>query len=131
MQNITVDGNTYRVHVVPDTVKRIAELIEGPVSGDMLSDRHERDLSGTKFTYQMRIEPDWVNYADYDSLFSLLATPTDSHSVTLPFGQSTITFDAMIQSVDDGLIGNALGVNRWHGMTVRFVPIEPQWRPTT
>lgn len=127
MQNITVDGITYRVHVVPDTIKRLAELIEGPTKGDMLNDRHERDLTGTKLTYQMQIEPDWVNYADYDSLFAQLASPTNTHSVTMPFGQSTITFDAMIQSVNDGLIGNALGVNRWHGMTVRFIPVAPQW----
>ena len=123
---ITVDGIQYRVTVVPDTLKRVAQLIEGRNASDMMSGRHERDLMGTRIPYEMRIEPDWVNYADYDALFDALAQPADSHIVTVPYGQTTLTFAAMIQTVSDGLIGEANGINRWHGMQVSFQPITPQ-----
>lgn len=126
IEQITVDDITYRVRVKPDTIRRIAQLVEGPNAGDMLSGRHERDLLGTKYSYQLDIEPDWVNYEDYDRFYAAITHPNDIHEITVPFGQTTITFGAMIETVEDTLIGSANGVNRWHGLTVHFKPQEPQ-----
>lgn len=120
---ISVDGTVYNVHVVPDTVKRVAALIEGKLAGDMLDGSRTRDLKGTRISYQLRIEPVWTDPASYDALFDALSDPVDAHAVVLPYGQTTITFDAMIETVEDGLIGNANDVNRWHGMTVGFKPL--------
>lgn len=130
IEQITVDGVTYHVRVKPDTIRRIAQLIEGPNAGDMLSGRHERNLIGTKYTYQMDIEPDWQNYADYDSFYYAITAPADSHTITVPFCQTTLTFDAMIETVEDRLIGEANGVNRWHDLTIQFKPINIQRRPS-
>ena len=123
---ITVDGTTYNVHVVPDSVKRVAELLEGPLAGDMLSGRHERDLVGTRYSYQLHVEPVWTDPTDYDAFYDAVTDPVSSHTVVLPYGQTTISFDAMIQTVEDTLIGAANGVNRWHGLTVSFEPVAPQ-----
>ena len=123
---ITVDGTTYNVHVVPDSVKRVAELLEGPLADDMLSGRRERDLIGTKYKYQLHIEPVWTDPTDYDAFYDAVTNPLSSHTVVLPYGQTTISFDAMIATVEDTLIGEANGVNRWHGMIVNFDPIAPQ-----
>lgn len=128
IEEITIDGTTYRVRVKPDTIRRIAALIEGPNAGDMFSGRHERDLIGTKYSYRLEIEPDWVKYADYDAFYDAITAPVDSHIVSLPFGQSTLTFNAMIETVEDTLIGKANGVNRWHGLTVHFKPQSVQRR---
>ena len=123
---ITVDGTTYNVHVVPDSVKRVAELLEGPLADDMLSGRRERDLIGTKYKYQLHIEPVWTDPTDYDAFYDAVTNPLSSHTVVLPYGQTTISFDAMIATVEDTLIGEANGVNRWHGMIINFDPIAPQ-----
>ena len=123
---ITVDGTTYNVHVVPDSVKRVAELLEGPLADDMLSGRRERDLVGTKYSYQLHVEPVWTDPTDYDAFYDAVTNPLSSHTVVLPYGQTTISFDAMIKTVEDTLIGAANGVNRWHGMIVNFDPIAPQ-----
>lgn len=123
---ITVDGTTYNVHVVPDSVKRVAELLEGPLADDMLSGRRERDLVGTKYSYQLHVEPVWTDPTDYDAFYDAVTNPLSSHTVVLPYGQTTISFDAMIATVEDTLIGEANGVNRWHGMIVNFDPIAPQ-----
>ena len=123
---ITIDGRTYNVHAVPDSVKRVAELLEGPLAGDMLSGRHERDLVGTKYRYQLHVEPVWTDPTDYDAFYDAVTAPADSHTVALPYGQTTIVFDAMIQTVEDTLIGAANGVNRWHGLIVSFEPVAPQ-----
>ena len=71
---LIVDGRNYNVHVVPDSVKRIAELLEGPLADDMLSGRRERDLKGTRIGYQLHIEPVWTDPTDYDALFDALMT---------------------------------------------------------
>ena len=123
---ISVDGTTYNVHVVPDSVKRIAQLLEGPNAGDMLSGRHERDLKGTRYAYRLHVEPVWQDPAAYDAFYEAITAPLSSHTVVLPYGQTTIAFEAMIESVEDTLIGEALGVNRWHGCSVGFTPLSPQ-----
>lgn len=126
MDGLIMDARTYDVHVVPDSVKRLAQLLEGVNAGDMLSGLRKRDLKGTNISYTLQIEPKWTNPAEYDALFDRLADPVDTHAITLPYGQTTLTFDAMVQTVEDGLIGEALGVNRWHGLSVKFIPIFPQ-----
>lgn len=127
---ITMDGETYRVLVVYNSMERAFELREGPNAGDMLSDRHERDLLGTKFSYQLDVEPDPEFPDDYDAFFCAISAPLDSHLITLPFGQSTITFDAMIERGRDRYKGKLAGKQRWGGLSVSFVPIAPQRSPT-
>ena len=123
---LIVDGRSYNVHVVPDSVKRIAELLEGPLADDMLSGRRERDLKGTRIGYQLHIEPVWTDPTDYDALFDALSDPVDAHTLVLPYGQTTITFEAMVDRVEDTLIGKANGVNRWHGLILTITPQSPQ-----
>lgn len=130
MDGVTLGGTTYNVHVVPDSVKRIAELMEGVAAGDMISGRHERDLKGTSYSYALQVEPVWTDPAAYDAFYDAVTAPVDAQYVVLPYGQTTIGFNAMIKTVEDGLIGEALGVNRWHGLTVRFIPQSPQREAT-
>lgn len=129
MRGITMDGRTYRVRVVYNTLTRSFDLRSGVNEDYMLSGRHERDLLGTDYIYQMGVEPDPASPEDYDAFFDAVSAPVDSHEVTMPYGQSTITFQAEIQSGEDSWHGRIAGVDRWHGLKVRFNPIEPQRRP--
>lgn len=122
---ITVDGIFYSVHVVYDTIQRSFDIIEGFNSGRMLTGRQTRDVLGTGYSYALNIEPDPANREDYDALYEVLSAPQASHMITLPYGQSSITFEAMVESGTDTFQGRIGGKNNWHGLSVKFTYIEP------
>lgn len=123
---LTVDGRYFRVRVVYDTLARAFELMEGVNAGDMMSGRHERDLKGTGFSYSMQIEPDPDYQTDYDALFDLLSDPVNTHAITVPYGQGTLTYEAEITDGSDVYDGMLSGVKRWKNFQVNFRYISPQ-----
>ena len=125
-KRLIMDGRTYRVRLVYNTLVRAFELLEGPNAGYMLSKRHERDLAGTGFSYSMGIEPDPEYPGDYDDLFDALSNPVSSHVITVPYGQTTMTYAAEITGGSDTYKGTLSGVEQWGGLTVDFRYISPQ-----
>lgn len=129
MTGITMDGKHYRVRVVYNTMDRSFALQNGVNESYMLSGYHERDLLGTGYSYEMGVEPDPMHPEDYDAFYDAVSAPVPSHSVTMPYGQSTITFDAEIQDGKDTWRGRLAGINLWTGLKITFTPISPQRRP--
>lgn len=129
MDGITMDGIFYDVRVKYDTLDRAFRLTEGVNAGDMLSGRHERDLVGTYYDYSLQVEPNPKNRAAYDAFYQAISTPQDTHSIMLPYGQETITFDAMVESGTDRYRGEVSGESRWTGLTVQFSAVKPQRTP--
>lgn len=124
--NIVMDKVTYRVRVRYETLEQSFRIPDGPNAGDMLSGRRERDLIGTYYDYAMAVEPDPRYPSDYDKFYKAISAPVDSHSITLPDGQGTMTFNAMVTEgshVSKGKIG---GVRRWSGLVVYFTALAPQ-----
>ena len=130
-QQLNMDGTTYRVRIVYDTLIRSFELLEGVNAGEMLSGRHERDLLGTGYTYQKPVEPDPRYPTDYDAFFEAISAPVDSHTIIMPYGQTTITYEAMVESGQDTYRGIVGGRTKWRGLTVQYRYIEPQRVPET
>ena len=130
-QQLNMDGTIYRVRIVYDTLVRSFELLEGVNAGEMLSGRHERDLLGTGYTYQMQVEPDPAHPEDYDVFFEAISAPVDSHTIIMPYGQSAITYEAMVESGQDTYRGTVAGQTKWRGLTVQYRYIEPQRVPET
>lgn len=129
MKGITMDGILYHVRVVYNTLEQGFELIEGPNASKMLSGRRELDLLGTEYPYQLAVEPDPAHQDDYDAFFWAISAPVNSHSVTMPSGNGTLTFDAMVRSGKRVYKGKLAGNSRWSGLVVNFDPIEPQRVP--
>lgn len=130
MQGILMDGTLYRVRVVYNTMERSFSLRSGENEDYMISGRHHRDLLGTAYAYEMGIEPNPAYPEDYDAFYQSVSAPVDSHAVTLPYGQETITFQAEVSSGKDAWTGKLAGKNRWTGLKIRFSPISLQRRPT-
>lgn len=128
---ITMDGVAYRLFVRYESLGRSFRLEDGDNAGKMLSGYQKRDLIGTYYDYSMQVEPDPAAPGDYDAFFDAISAPVDSHSLTLPYGQSTITFDAMVTSGDDAYQGKVAGRQRWGGLQVQFTAQAPQKEPTT
>lgn len=128
MNGILMDGTRYRVRVVYNTLARRFDLPSGVNDGYMISRRHQRDLAGTGYSYELGIEPDPAHPEDYDAFYEAVSAPVDSHEITMPYGQGTMTFEAEVSSGEDTWTGKLAGKNRWTGLKVRFSPVELQRR---
>ena len=130
MNGILMDGTTYKVRVVYNSLVRSFELRSGEHEAYMISGRHERDLLGTGYAYQLAVEPDPAHPEAYDAFYEAISSPVPSHKITMPYGQGTLEFDAEILSGEDRLLGKLAGVNRWTGLVVDFQPLSLQHKPT-
>ena len=130
MNGILMDGTTYKVRVVYNSLVRSFELRSGENEDYMISGRHERDLLGTGYAYQLAVEPDPAHPEEYDAFYHAISDPVPSHKITMPYGQGTMEFDAEILGGEDRLLGKLSGVNRWTGLVVDFHPLSLQRKPT-
>ena len=128
-QQLNLHGALSHLWIVYDALAPAFVLMEGVNAGEMISGRHERDLLGTGYTYQMQVEPDPRYPQDYDAFFHAISAPVNSHTIVMPYGQTTITYEAMIESGQDTYQGMMAGRARWRGLTVQYRYIEPQRTP--
>lgn len=126
MTTITVDSNTYHLYIDYESITRQFEIVEGNNKGTAITGTAIRDILGTSYTYEMTVKPDPNYISDYDSFYEVISAPTDYHTVTLPYGQSTIQFKAQIISGDDVYYGNNGGTLDWGALKVTFKPYELQ-----
>ena len=126
MRRITVDGIDYRVNLKYATLVRSFALKEGNNQGDALTGRVIRDVLGTVYDYEIGIEQDPDYPQDYDAFYQIISAPVTSHTVTFPYGQSTLTYEAMITEGSDTYYGTYAGAELWGGLVIRFTAIEPQ-----
>lgn len=129
MAGIQMDGKNYRVRVLYPSVEENARLVEGPNAGEMLSGRRERDLVGTYYDHSLSVQPDPMYPQDYDQFFDDISAPVPAHTITMPHGQGTVTYEAMVSSVSHVCNGVLAGVRRWKGLTVAFSGIRPARLP--
>lgn len=122
----TVDGVSYRVRVPSGGLKRSFQVLDGKNAGRLLSGTMERDIIGTFYNYQLQIERDGASLSEYDQLYEVLSSPTSFHSVTFPYGQETLTFQAYVTEGSDNLLRQMKGKNYWTGLTIQFVAKSPQ-----
>lgn len=125
---LKIDGTEYNVRVVYGSLARAFEIVEGANAGASLTGARIRDIVGTAFSYSLQVEPVPNAAADYDALYEKLAEPVDTHTVELPYGQTTLKFDAIIEAAADTFSGTVAGVKKWNGLTLNFNPEEPQRR---
>lgn len=123
---ITLDGQNYDVRIVYGSLSRTFEILEGSNAGTSLNSTRIRDIHGTRISYSMEIEPNPSNVEDYDAFYEIISSPTDSHSVSFPYGQTQLTFDAMITGGADTYEGKIAGKQRFKTLSLSFVPLEPQ-----
>ena len=127
---ITMDGVPYRLRVKLGTLGRSFRIEESERSGMVKSGEEFRDIIGTYYDYAMDVEPDPAAPEDYDAFFEAISAPVEAHTITLPYGQETITYQAMVSAGEDKQRDKVAGVTRWTGLTVTFKAKKPQRRPT-
>lgn len=125
MSGITIDGTDYDV-IITSEIERDFELKEGRLGGTAQTGREIPDILGTNYTYTMTVEPNKSNFAAYDAFYQAISAPVEYHTITVPYGQSTLTFEARILSGKDRLKRKIGTSRRWGGLKIQFKPIEPQ-----
>lgn len=121
-----VDGVAYNVIVPEGGLKRQGRVLDGESVGRMLSGRMMRDIVGTYYNYAMQIDTRNLDVAQYDALYQVLSAPVDYHTVILPYGQSTLTFQAYVTNLDDELVLMQDGRNLWGNLSFTFVAMQPE-----
>lgn len=127
MSVFSIDGQSFAVDVT--SLKRSGKVTDGKNAGRTADQCMYRDVRGTFYNYSVSLNTSLLSVADYDTLYELLTAPVAFHSVTLPYAQSTYTFDAYVANVDDVLKRIAAGVNYWGDMTFNFIAKAPKRRP--
>ncbi len=124
---ITIDNQTFQVGV--SSIQRTSRIPDGPNSGTAKDGTRIRDVYGTFYDYAVQFDTcAGFSRSDYDNLYYLLTAPVPFHNITIPFGQSTISFPTYIESLDDRIILMADGTI-WGNLTVTFTPKSPQRPP--
>lgn len=119
-----IDGRGFS-GVGVESLKRSFRIPDGTNAGDMLSGDYERDLVGTYYDYDLVITTSDLAVNEYDALFEALSAPVNSHTVEMPYGMTSITFEAMIEGGDDELIPMDDGT-WWGNLNVTIRAKKPQ-----
>lgn len=122
-----VDGQTFS-GVGVESLQRSARISDGPAADYMDSGDYQRDITGTYYDYTLIISAADMLTNEYDAMYEILTSPVDSHTVEMPYGASVLTFEAMIESVDDELIPMDAGT-WWGNMILTFKAKSPQRVP--
>ena len=122
----TIDGVGYNVGVV--SIHRTANIKDGPNADTALSGKRWRDVQGTFYDYTMEVSADGMSREDYDAMYEVLSAPVDSHVLVAPYGQTTISFTACIEVVEDDVLYMDDGT-AWGNLTVNLYAQEAKRKP--
>lgn len=125
MDCVVIDGVRYpNMHVA--SLKRNFAVMDGENAGRVLTGRMERDVIGTFYNYSCVFDPDGASLEEYDSFYEAISAPVDSHIVVLPYGQTTLTFEAYVVNGEDEAVMILDDKAVWGKLSVNFVSMEPQ-----
>lgn len=125
----SVDGVGYpSVNVI--SLERTFAVMDGENAGRTMDGAMRRDIIGTYYNYNMELTSDYSDLSEYDKLYEVLSAPVDSHTLVVPYGQETLTFQAYVANGTDNLLHKRPAFNKWNNLTVNFVAMKPQRRPS-
>lgn len=129
MQNVvSIDGKYYNISVPEKGIKRSFSVLDTDNSGRSTAGDMIRDIIGTYYNYTIQFETKNLSRDEYDDLYETLSAPVDYHVITVPYGQTTLTFNAYVTAGDDTLKHTNRSGNDWSGLSVNFIAMSPQRR---
>ena len=125
----SIDGKEYNVTVPAGGIQRSFSVLDTDKSGRSQSGDMIRDIIGTYYNYSIEINTKMLNYDEYDQLYEIISSPTEYHILTVPYGQTTLTFKAYVTSGSDSFdVKGKDGKIRWKGLKLNFIAMSPQRR---
>lgn len=118
----SVDGIEYRVKC---KVTRSTEIKESSISGLMLNGSYFRDILGTYYSYEIRLEMPLKNKGRYANLIEQLTEPVDGHQFVLPYNNETLLLTGKVVDPEDIYKELESGYTYWHGLQFSIAPNGP------
>lgn len=123
-----IDNVSYpTIHVIK--LQRKFSIVDGALAGRNVQGDMIRDVIGTYYNYTLELWCNNMSQTEYSTFYEIISNPVDSHSITVPYGQETLTFDAYITSGDDELKRMTADSNFWQGISINFIAMKPAKRP--
>ena len=123
-QVVTIDGTSFDVGV--EYIKRKARIEDGPNAGNSKRGDWIRDVYGTFYDYILSFDTSaGLTRADYDTLYNVITAPVEFHTLVVPYGQSTLSFQAGITGAEDNVILMDDGTV-WGNLSITFRAKSPQ-----
>lgn len=121
----SIDGVYYDVIIPEGGIERSFQVLDDDTAGRVLSGKFVRSIIGTYYNYTIQLDTSKMDLAAYDAMYEVLSAPVDCHELVVPYGQTTLLFDAYITAGKDTLklIKNG---NHWEGLSLQFVAMEPE-----
>ena len=125
---LSLDGKEYpNLHVV--SLKRSFAVLDGDNAGRVMTGAMTRDIIGTYYNYSMEIDPVSSGLSEYDEFYESISAPVDSHVLTVPYAQTTLTFDAYVANGEDELVSKYGSRNDWQNLAINFIAMKPKRTP--
>ena len=115
----------FNVRIPEDGIKRSFSVADSDKAGRLLTGRMMRDIIGTFYNYTIDIDTNKLSQSEYDEFYEIVSAPVDYHQISVPYAQTTLTFDAYITSGEDVLKTSNSSGNTWTGLSLNFVAMEP------
>lgn len=129
MAIFTIDGKEFNVTVPSGGIQRSFSVLDTDKSGRSQSGDMIRDIIGTYYNYSIAINTKLLKNKEYDDLYEIISSPAEYHMLTVPYGQTTLTFKAYVTSGTDSFdTVDKNGTKRWKGLKLNFVAMSPQRR---
>ena len=123
-QVVTIDGTSFDVGV--EYIKRQARIEDGPNAGNSKRGDWIRDVYGTFYDYILAFDTSsGLSREDYDTLYDTLTAPVEFHTLVVPYGQSTLSFEAGITGAEDNVILMDDGTV-WGNLSITFRAKSPK-----
>ena len=123
-QVVTIDGTSFDVGV--EYIKRQARIEDGPNAGNSKRGDWIRDVYGTFYDYILAFDTSsGLSREDYDTMYGILTAPVEFHTLVVPYGQSTLSFNAGITGAEDNVILMDDGTV-WGNLSITFRAKSPQ-----
>ena len=123
-QVVTIDGTSFDVGV--EYIKRQARIEDGPNAGNSKRGDWIRDVYGTFYDYILSFDTSsGLSREDYDTMYGILTAPVEFHTLVVPYGQSTLSFQAGITGAEDNVILMDDGTV-WGNLSITFRAKSPQ-----
>lgn len=112
------------------SLKRNFQVADGENVGRVLDGGIVRDIIGTYYNYTLELDSSEASLEEYDALYEVLSAPEDSHALVVPYAQGTMLFDAYVTNGEDELVSMESSRNKWEGLSINFIAMAPQRRPS-
>lgn len=122
-----IDGVEYdSKEIAIKSLTRSFQVLDGAKAGRSLGGDMLRDIVGTYYNYTIAFDAKIGHEDAYNRLYETLSAPVNSHTISLPFANETITQKMYVTSGSDKLIRFSKdGENFFTELSINFVSMSP------